>query len=158
MVARTARETVSPLQRLEIALHPWVAFGIMPLFALANAGVVIQPSAATHGVALAVLAGLVVGKPLGIVLFSWIAVRLGVAQLPAGVTWRAMAGAGCLGGIGFTMSLFIASLALEGILLDAAKIGTLAGSAISAVLGLTVLLASLPAGTNRSQSQASDQP
>jgi NhaA family Na+:H+ antiporter len=145
-VTRTATETVSPLERLETALHPWVAFGIMPIFALANAGVLIQPQAASHGIALAVAAGLVVGKPLGIMLFSWLAVRSGVAQLPAGVTWPAMLGAGCLGGIGFTMSLFIANLALSGTLLDAAKIGTLGGSAVSAILGLALLIAFLPKG------------
>ncbi len=143
-VTRTATETLSPLERLETALHPWVAFGIMPIFALANAGVLIQPQAAGHGISLAVAAGLVAGKPLGIVLFSWLAVRSGVAQLPAGVTWPAMLGAGCLGGIGFTMSLFIANLALEGTLLDAAKIGTLGGSAVSAALGLALLVCCLP--------------
>jgi NhaA family Na+:H+ antiporter len=140
----TVRETLSPLERLEAALHPWVAFGVMPIFALANAGVVLRPAAAGHGVATAVAAGLVLGKPIGIVLFSWLAVRSGAAQLPAGVTWRAMLGAGCLGGIGFTMSLFIAGLALEGTLLDAGKIGTLAGSILSAVFGLTTLVAFLP--------------
>jgi NhaA family Na+:H+ antiporter len=151
-VTRTATETVSPLERLESALHPWVAFGIMPIFALANAGVAIQPQAAGHGIALAVAAGLVVGKPLGIVLFSWLAVRSGVAQLPQGVTWPAMLGAGCLGGIGFTMSLFIANLALTGTLLDAAKIGTLGGSAVSAALGLALLVAFLPRAGNAGDS------
>jgi NhaA family Na+:H+ antiporter len=120
----------------------------MPIFALANAGVRLQPAAATHGVALAVAAGLVLGKPLGILLFSWLAVRLGAAQLPAGVSWKAIAGAGCLGVIGFTMSLFIGSLALEGTLLDAGKIGTLAGSLVSAVLGLVVLISFLPASVH----------
>lgn len=142
---RIARETLSPLERLETSLHPWVAFGIMPIFALANAGVALQPQAATHGVALAVAAGLVLGKPLGIVLFSWVAVRLGLAQLPVGVNWKAIIGAGCLGGIGFTMSLFIAGLALEDTLLDAGKIGTLTASAISAAVGLVWLFLFLPA-------------
>ena len=140
----TARETLSPLERLEVALHPWVAFAIMPIFALANAGVSLAPAAATHRIAWAVVAGLVLGKPLGITVFSWLAVRSGIAQLPAGVNWRSLLGAGCLGGIGFTMSLFIASLALEGTPLDAGKIGILAGSTISAALGLGLLLASLP--------------
>jgi NhaA family Na+:H+ antiporter len=141
----TARETLSPLERLETALHPWVAFVIMPIFALANAGVALQPAAATHRIAWAVAAGLVLGKPLGITVFSWLAVRSGAAQLPAGVNWRSLFGAGCLGGIGFTMSLFIASLALEGTPLDAGKIGILAGSTISAAAGLVLLLAYLPA-------------
>lgn len=140
----TARETVSPLERLEMALHPWVAFAIMPIFALANAGVALQPAAAGHPIVLAVAAGLVLGKPLGIVVFSWLAVRSGIAQLPAGINWKALLGASCLGGVGFTMSLFIAGLALEGNLLDAGKIGTLAGSTISALAGLVLLFAFLP--------------
>lgn len=144
-LTRVARETLSPLERLEILLHPWVAFGIMPIFALANAGVALQPQAATHGVALSVAAALLIGKPLGIFAFSWLAVRLGLAQLPAGVTWKTVLGAGCLGGIGFTMSLFIANLALEGTLLDAGKIGTLAASAVSAAVGLIWLYLFLPA-------------
>ncbi len=137
-------EAVSPLERLEAALHPWVAFGIMPIFALANAGFRIEPASLGHPVALAVAAGLVLGKPIGIVLFSWLAVRFGLGRLPTGVNWKAMIGAGCLAGIGFTMSLFIAGLALEGELLDAAKVGTLAGSALSAFLGTLLLLKFLP--------------
>lgn len=140
-----ARETIPPLHRLEEALHPWVAFGIMPLFALANAGVRFEPGGMTSPVALAVAMGLVLGKPLGIVLFSRAAVKLGWARLPTGVTWRAMIGGGCLGGIGFTMSLFIAGLALKGDLLEAGKVGTLAGSAISALAGSALLLLFQPA-------------
>jgi NhaA family Na+:H+ antiporter len=143
-IKTTAQEAVSPLERLETALHPWVAFVIMPVFALANAGVRIEPAAFTEPVAIAVAAGLVVGKPLGIVLLSWLAVRAGWASLPSGINWRAMVGAGCLAGIGFTMSLFIAALALPGELLDAAKIGILAGSAVSAVVGMALLVMFLP--------------
>jgi NhaA family Na+:H+ antiporter len=139
-----SREAVSPLERLEMALHPWVAFGIMPVFALANAGVVVEPTALSHPVAVAVAVGLVCGKPLGILLFSWLGVRVGLARLPTGVNWRIMLGAGCLAGIGFTMSLFIAGLALDGELLDDAKIGTLTGSALSAAIGFLLLLAFLP--------------
>ncbi len=139
-----ARETVSPLDRLETALHPWVAFGIMPLFALANAGVRVELSAMTEPVALAVAAGLVLGKPLGIVAFCWVAVRFGFARLPTGVNWKILLGASFLAGIGFTMSLFIAGLALDGELLTAGKIGTLLGSALSAILGLGLLLYFLP--------------
>ncbi len=135
----TARETISLLDRLETALHPWVAFAIMPVFALANAGVHLNLPALADPVAIAVAVGLVLGKPLGIVGFSAVAVRLGLAKLPDGVSWKAMMGAGCLAGIGFTMSLFIGGLALDGNLLEAGKIGTLAGSAISAVLGCTLL-------------------
>jgi NhaA family Na+:H+ antiporter len=140
----TLRESVSPLERLEEGLHPWVAFGIMPLFALANAGVRLEPESFVDPLALAVGLGLVVGKPLGIVLLSWIAVRLGLARLPSGVNWRIVWAGGCLAGIGFTMSLFIANLAFEPPLLLAAKAGTLAGSAVAAVAGSVLLLAFLP--------------
>jgi NhaA family Na+:H+ antiporter len=133
-----ARETVSPLEFLESVLHPWVAFGIMPLFALANAGVPVSAAAFADPVALAVAAGLVIGKPAGVLLFAFAAVRLG-AQLPVGVTWRVLAGGACLTGIGFTMALFIASLALGEAPLDAAKVGVLGASAVSAALGMAVL-------------------
>jgi len=139
----TARETVPPLERLQTGLHPWVAFVIMPIFALANAGVAIEPTS-FQGVSLAVAAGLVLGKPIGIMICSWLAVRSGLAELPAGVTWKAILGAGCLAGIGFTMALFVANLGLEGKLLDGAKIGVLAGSAVSAIAGFMVLWIWLP--------------
>jgi NhaA family Na+:H+ antiporter len=146
-----APTAVSPLERLETELHPWVAFVVMPLFALANAGVHIQVSALATPVALAVTAGLVVGKPLGIVLFSWAAVALRAARLPDGMTWNALVGAGCLGGIGFTMSLFIAGLAFPGeaALLEDAKIGILMGSTVSAMLGCVLLMLFLPAPPRR---------
>lgn len=139
-----APEAASPAERLEQVLHPWVAFVIMPVFALANAGVRVEANALATPVALAVAAGLVLGKPLGIVLFSYASVRMGLTRLPDGVGWPMMLGAGCLGGIGFTMSLFIAGLGLEGTLLDEAKVGILAGSALSAVLGCLLLIASSP--------------
>jgi NhaA family Na+:H+ antiporter len=132
------------LERLEIGLHPWVAFLIMPLFALAKAGVGIEVASLGSPVALAVATGLVLGKPIGIVLFSWIATKLGFARLPSEVNWKTMVGAGCLAGIGFTMSIFIAGLALQGDLLDEGKIGTLTGSAISAILGCVLLLMFMP--------------
>lgn len=139
-VAFAARETISPLERLETALHPWVSFVIMPIFALANAGVPLTAAGLRDPIALAVVAGLAVGKPLGIVGASWTAVRLGIAARPEELRWPVIAGAGVLSGIGFTMALFIASLAFDGKLLMAAKIGVLAASAVSAVAGLTVLL------------------
>jgi NhaA family Na+:H+ antiporter len=141
---RATRETISPLEYLEAALHPWVGFVIMPVFALANAGVPLHLSDFGDPVALAVAAGLVVGKPVGIVLFGWLAVRLILKQLPEGITWGTLAGAGCLAGIGFTMALFIADLALDVTLLDAAKVGVIGGSAVAAALGMTVLLILLP--------------
>jgi Na+:H+ antiporter, NhaA family len=121
-----------------------VVFGIIPIFALANAGVAIQGdlgAALAHPVTLGVMAGLVLGKPLGIMLFAWAAVRTGLAVLPLGVRWSALHGISWLGGIGFTMSLFVASLAFgEGsALLDASKIGVLSASAL-AVIGGSLLL------------------
>jgi NhaA family Na+:H+ antiporter len=141
---RAARSSISPLRRFENGLHPWVAFVIMPIFALANAGVRIDVSALTDPVALAVMLGLLIGKPAGIVLFSWLAVKTGFAKLPSGVGWAAVFGGGVLAGIGFTMAIFIASLAMEGALLSAAKVGILAGSLASAVIGVIVLMAALP--------------
>jgi NhaA family Na+:H+ antiporter len=143
-LAMATREALAPLERLETALHPWVAFGVMPVFALANAGVRLQPAAFGQPVGVAVGLGLLIGKPLGIMLFSWLAVSLGLARLPTGVNWLIMLGGGCLAGIGFTMSLFIAGLALDGDLLEAGKIGTMTGSILSAILGSLLLLAFLP--------------
>ena len=137
---RAARETVSPQEYLENSLHPWVAFVIMPLFALANAGVPIRMADVTSPLALAVTLGLVLGKPLGILAFSFLAVKVGLARLPAGVNWGMVAGGGLLCGIGFTMALFIAGLAVNESLLSAAKIGVLSGSMLSAVAGMTLLL------------------
>ncbi|GAB4234475.1 MAG: Na+/H+ antiporter NhaA [Acidobacteriota bacterium] len=135
------REAVSPLEQLENTLHPWVSFAIMPIFALANAGVPFQLADLTNSVAIAVGIGLLGGKPLGILAFAWLAVRLGWAELPSRVDWSLLTGAGILAGIGFTMALFIANLALEGDLLTAAKIGILGASACAAVSGLLVLFA-----------------
>jgi len=138
------RKSISPLERFETELHPWVGFAIMPLFALANAGVAISGSDATHPVALAVLFGLFAGKPLGIVCFAWLSVKTGLARLPQGITWGAVVGSGFLAGIGFTMAIFIANLALRGDLLDAAKVGILVGSALSGAVGVILLLVFLP--------------
>jgi NhaA family Na+:H+ antiporter len=134
-----SREAVSPLFRLETALHPWVAFAIMPLFALANAGVAIEVDRVGEPVSLAVAAGLLLGKPIGIFGASWLTVKLGWARRPDGVTWSVLGGAAFLGGIGFTMALFIASLGLSGELLVSAKIGIILGSFLSAVFGMLIL-------------------
>ncbi len=133
----------SPLQRLEHALEMPVAFVIMPIFALANAGVdflghffedLLNP------VSLGIVFGLVAGKQIGILLFSFLAVRLRLAELPAGVTWRHIWGVSWLGGIGFTMALFIDGLAFgDSPLLDTAKIGILTASVISGVVGYLIL-------------------
>jgi Na+:H+ antiporter, NhaA family len=133
----------SPLHHLEHALHPWVAYGILPVFAFANAGVpVLGLSLAdlAHPVPLGIIGGLLVGKQLGIFGAAWLAVKLGAATLPAGVRWGQLYGVAVLGGIGFTMSLFIASLAFEqdgfqG--LD--RLGILTGSLLAGGMGYLVL-------------------
>jgi Na+:H+ antiporter, NhaA family len=141
---RAQREILPPVVRVQAALHPWVAYGIMPLFALANAGVAIGGlnlgDWGAQSVMFGVLFGLVLGKPIGIVLASWAAVRVGWVQLPPGVTWRGVWLVGCLGGIGFTMSIFIATLAFRdsAALLNAAKLGVLTASACAAIVGLII--------------------
>lgn len=134
----------SPLQRFEHALAPWIKHFIMPVFALANAGVVLGHGAAAAMVApisLGVICGLVLGKPIGIAAFSWLATRSGVAALPDGVGWRQILGVGMIGGIGFTMSLFLAALAFGNTPeLETAKVGVLCASAISGISGALVLL------------------
>ena len=133
-------EAVAPVERLQHRLHGWVAFGIMPLFALANAGVTLG-SAEFAGDGTRILGGvglgLLIGKPVGIVFFSWLAVRLGLAALPAGVNFKGVTIVGLVAGIGFTMSLFIAGLALPpGPLLETAKLAILAGSCLAAIVAL----------------------
>ncbi|MGH7557641.1 MAG: Na+/H+ antiporter NhaA [Gemmatimonadota bacterium] len=133
----------TPLQRLEDALHPWVAFGVLPVFALANAGVSIEGSPTAtlgHPVALGVIAGLVLGKSVGITLFAWASVRLGLAALPGDAGWLQLNGVAWLAGIGFTMSLFIAGLAFgEGELLSIAKLAILVASIVACLGGMLVL-------------------
>lgn len=133
----------APLQRIEHDLQLWVAFAIIPLFALANAGVGLGGNLAaafSNPVTLGVLLGLVIGKPLGITLFAWGAVRSGLAALPERVSWRALHGVSWLGGIGFTMSLFIGHLAFgPSVLLDDAKIGILTASLLAGIVGWLLL-------------------
>jgi NhaA family Na+:H+ antiporter len=134
----------SPLHRLEHALHPWVAFLIVPLFALANAGVRVEGglgAALGNRVTLGVVVGLVLGKQIGVTLATWLAVRTGTASLPDGVTWRHIYGASWLAGIGFTMSLFVADLAFadDEHLLTAAKLGILVASVIAGGVGWFLL-------------------
>lgn len=135
------REMLPPVVRVQSALHPWVAFGIMPVFALANAGVTVGGVDLSTGPARLVLLGvavaLVVGKPLGIVAVTWLTVRAGWLRLPPGVSWAGIWLIGLLAGIGFTMSIFIAILAFpDQDLLAAAKLGVLLGSLVAALLGL----------------------
>jgi NhaA family Na+:H+ antiporter len=133
----------APLQKLEYALQGWVALVIMPLFALANAGVALSArslSGESLTVVVGIVLGLVLGKPLGLLGASWLAVRTGLADLPQGVTWRQMAGVGVLAGIGFTMSLFIATLAfVQPEVLATAKLGILIASLIAGSAGLVLL-------------------
>nr|WP_321459791.1 Na+/H+ antiporter NhaA [uncultured Vibrio sp.] len=137
--AAAALETLSPVERLEMLLHPWVGFIILPLFALANAGVSLTGANLTSPISLAVFLGFVFGKPMGIVLFSWISIRLGLAILPENLNWGMLLGSGMLAGIGFTMALFIAELAYSPDQINAAKLGIFSASICSALLGLTFL-------------------
>jgi NhaA family Na+:H+ antiporter len=137
-----SRESVSPLEYLEHRLHPWVSFVVMPLFALANAGVHFSASELTDRVTIAVAIGLLAGKPIGVVASSWLAVTAGAARLPDRVGWASVAGGGLLCGIGFTMALFVANLALTGPALGAAKVGILIASALAAGTGMVILFAS----------------
>ena len=145
-----ARETLSPVERLEFALHPWVGFVIMPLFAFANAGLPLSLSDLGNSVTVAVFVGFVLGKPIGIVTFSWLAVRSGIAIRPEDLDWKLLAGGGLLAGIGFTMALFIANLAFSASLVDSAKLGIFLASVVSAVAGL-VILRSLPLRTTHAR-------
>jgi NhaA family Na+:H+ antiporter len=141
----SAREAASlkrdgPVDRLGHALGPWVSRLVLPVFALFNAGLALTGVAFGPAV-LGVFLGLVIGKPAGIMLFAWLGVLTGLALLPGGVTWRHMLGAGALAGLGFTMSLFIASLAFrDAALFDQARLGILLGSVTAAVLGVLLLL------------------
>ena len=139
----SGKEGHSLLHRMEEALHPWVTFFIIPVFALANAGVILGGeffSAFSNSIALGVALGLLVGKQIGIMLFSWLAVRTGLASLPADVSWPQIYGASLLAAIGFTMSLFIANLAFtDEAFLVLAKVGILSASFLAAIAGLLFL-------------------
>ncbi len=142
--AALLNEAVSPVRRLEEKLHPWVAFGIMPLFALANAGVPIAAHSLLDPVAVVIAVALVVGKPLGILLAAAAALRIVGGRLPEGLNWRILIAGSCLGGVGFTMSLFIAGLGLPAEFLVAGKCGVLFGSLVAGALGCWMLSRSLP--------------
>ena len=136
--------TESPLERLERKIHPWTAFVVLPIFALVNAGVEITSeglaTAARSPIALGIAGGLVLGKLVGIVAAAWLAVRIGVASLPDGVCWRHIAGVSLLGGIGFTVSLFITELAFtDPAMVTTAKLSVLVTSALAGVMGFVVL-------------------
>jgi NhaA family Na+:H+ antiporter len=137
--AIAARETLAPVERIEMALHPWVGFVVMPLFALANAGLPLSLSGLEIPVTAAILIALVVGKPAGILTFCWLSVRLGIAVRPVQLSWGILAGGSVLAGIGFTMALFIADRAFGDDLLNSAKTGIFLASILSASLGTALL-------------------
>jgi NhaA family Na+:H+ antiporter len=148
-IEESCEKILTPLQRFEHNLHPWVSFFIIPVFALANAGVTLTGlnilDSLLSPVSLGIIVGLFLGKQIGIFAFSFIAVKLKLASLPEGVNWKNLYGAGVLAGIGFTMSLFIAGLAFNNpALLDLSKIGILTGSLLSGVVGFLFLKTSSP--------------
>lgn len=158
-------DTRARVERLQLALHPWVAYGIMPLFALANAGVALEGvTFSAHGMvalAAAIVLALVLGKPIGIVLCTWLALKTGLAARMPGLNWRGVLLVGCLGGIGFTMSLFLATLAFDDPnLLAIAKVAILLGSAIAGlgafVLGRAALFPNRAAITDRTSPEIMD--
>ncbi|MFN3265710.1 MAG: Na+/H+ antiporter NhaA [Deinococcales bacterium] len=138
------KEEHNPLETLEHAIKDFVAFFVMPVFALFNAGVALNVAGGINQITTGVFLGLLLGKPLGITLFSMLAVRLGLAELPRGANWLMILGVGTLAGIGFTMALFIANLAFpkNPELIESAKLGILAASLVAALLGAALLLGS----------------
>jgi NhaA family Na+:H+ antiporter len=151
-LARLTEQVETPLTHFEYRLNPLVSLIILPLFAFANAGIPLREGfgdAIGSTVTWGVIAGLVVGKPLGITLVAWLAVRTGIALLPGAIAWRHVFGVAWLGGIGFTMSLFIAELAFSGeadavATADAARVGVLFGSLVAGTVGFFLLRATLP--------------
>jgi NhaA family Na+:H+ antiporter len=134
------REALSSIERLEIALHPWVAFGILPLFALANAGVPMIAAKFDPTLTTAIFAAFVAGKPVGVILFSFLAVKSRLVIRPSELSWGLLAAGGLLTGIGFTMALFIAELAFDSALLNSVKLGVMVASVISAAAGFLALI------------------
>ncbi|TIX48871.1 Na+/H+ antiporter NhaA [Alteraurantiacibacter aquimixticola] len=151
----------SPLERIEHALLPWVAFLVIPIFGFANAGVSLSGVELGDLVAplpLGIALGLIVGKQLGIFGFAWAAVKLGLAQLPEGIGWRELHALSLLAAIGFTMSLFIGNLAFDPAMIDAVKIGVLSGSLVAALAGYLLLARTLPPEPSHGESDAVEGP
>lgn len=149
------RGDAAPLERMEHALHPWVAFLVIPVFGFANAGVSLSGTGLEtlfSPLPLGIAAGLVIGKQVGIVGFAWAAVKAGIARLPEGVSWRQIHALSLLAAIGFTMSLFIGNLAFaDAAQVDAVKIGVLSGSLVAALAGYAMLRATLPDAVEEAQ-------
>jgi Na+:H+ antiporter, NhaA family len=151
-VVRLSRDAVPPTDRLQERIHPFSSFVVLPLFALANAGVALSgdlvATAASSAVTLGIVLGLVVGKTLGITLTTWIVVKLGIGRLPDGTGWPLLTGIAAVAGIGFTVALFITELAFRGtgteLLTAEAKIGVLAGSLLAALLGAGIVALTAP--------------
>lgn len=163
-LAKLATESVSPLKRLEDSLHLWSSFAIVPVFALANAGIRFEGvsigEAITHPVALGVAFGLVFGKTIGISAATWLAVKSGIGKLPSHTQWSHVVGVAMLAGIGFTVALFVAGLAFpeHAELADRAKVGIFAGSIVSGVLGYLVLRRTKPPESTTEQPTPENQP
>ncbi len=139
-----SRGTEGPMERLERIVHPWVSFAVLPIFALANAGIVFTSGtlseAASSRVTLGVAAGLLIGNPVGVLGMTWLAVRLGIGELPSGVAWRHVLGAGFLAGIGFTVAIFVSGIAFDDpAVVDQAKMGVFGASLIAGVVGYLFL-------------------
>lgn len=144
-IESAVHHAASPMQRLQEMLHPWVTFFIMPLFALSNAGVELSGKAGeifTNHVSSGIMLGLILGKPAGITLFSWIAIKLNLASMPRNASWIQLFGIGCLAGIGFTMAIFVANISFAGDeIITVAKLGIFTASILSAVIGYTIITA-----------------
>ncbi len=143
-IEELSRGTEGPMERLERIVHPWVSFAILPLFALANAGIVLTTGAltqaATSSITLGVAIGLLVGNPLGVLAMTWLSVRVGLGQLPSAVTWRHVLGTGFLAGIGFTVAIFVAGIAFtDPALVNQAKMGIFGASIIAGLIGYLIL-------------------
>jgi NhaA family Na+:H+ antiporter len=151
-LAKNCERVESPMLRFEHSLVPWISYVIMPIFALANAGVALDAAAVGavfHPISLGIFCGLVLGKPVGVVAFSWLATRLDMASLPDSVRWRQILGTGTLAGIGFTMSLFVANLAFGPTpTLETAKVGILTASLASGIAGAIILLGAARRGVH----------
>ena len=158
-----ARAVQSPQQHMEHALSPWVTFLVIPLFVLSNAAIDFHEielgQTLRHSATMGVLLGLVLGKFIGMSCFSWLAIKSGIARLPAGVGWWHLPGAAWLAGIGFTMSLFIDQLAFnDRVLVEHAKVGILFASLLAAAIGFTWLLSAVPVPEDASSRPAISGP